>query len=195
MNDVPRIETRRFLLTVAGPDAAKRYAAYAVENDAHLAPWEPPRPDGYFTEIYWQRRLQKNREEAARDASLRLGIFPRDEPRGPLLGHANFSQIIRGGFQSCFLGYSLAERSVGKGVMTEALAAALPYVFEDMGLHRVQANYVPTNERSGRLLRKLGFVVEGYARDYLFIGGAWRDHVLTALTNARYGDRIPTDRR
>lgn len=45
------------------------------------------------------------------------------------------------------------------------------------------ANYVPTNERSGRLLRRLGFTVEGYARDYLFIDGAWRDHVLTSLTN------------
>jgi ribosomal-protein-alanine N-acetyltransferase len=50
------------------------------------------------------------------------------------------------------------------------------------------ANYVPTNERSGRLLRRLGFVVEGYARDYLFIGGRFQDHVLTALTNGALGD-------
>jgi ribosomal-protein-alanine N-acetyltransferase len=69
--------------------------------------------------------------------------------------------------------------------MREALAALLPYVFDELGMHRVQANYQPVNERSARLLRCLGFVVEGYARDYLFIAGAWRDHVLTSITDPR----------
>ena len=69
-----------------------------------------------------------------------------------------------------------------KGLMAEALERALRHVFEELELHRVEANYQPTNERSGRLLRRLGFVVEGYSRDYLFIDGAWRDHVRTALT-------------
>jgi ribosomal-protein-alanine N-acetyltransferase len=56
-------------------------------------------------------------------------------------------------------------------------------LFGELGFHRIMANYLPHNERSGRLLRRLGFVVEGYARDYLYIHGAWRDHILTALTN------------
>ncbi len=68
-------------------------------------------------------------------------------------------------------------------MMSEALSRAIPFVFDAFRLHRIQANYVPTNERSGRVLRELGFVVEGYARDYLFVGGRWRDHVLTALIN------------
>ena len=119
----------------------------------------------------------------ARDLSLRLALFRRGDPEGPVLGHVNFSQIVRGAAQSCFLGYSLDRRCVGRGIMTEALGAAIPLVFGQLKLHRIQANYVPTNERSGRVLRRLGFVVEGYARDYLFIGGAWRDHVLTARTN------------
>lgn len=181
--DVPIIETERLLLTLGAPETAARYAAFAVENEKHLGPWEPPRPEGYFTEGYWYRRLERSRDELARDASLRLGIFRRIDPEGPLLGHVNFSQIIRGGAQSCYLGYSLDRRCVGRGMMTEALKGAIPYVFEQLKLHRIQANYIPTNERSGRVLRQLGFVVEGYARDYLFIGGDWRDHVLTSLTN------------
>lgn len=54
------------------------------------------------------------------------------------------------------------------------------FAFEALGLHRVMANYQPANERSGRFLRRLGFVPEGYARDYLYINGMWRDHILTS---------------
>ena len=179
----PIIETERLLLTIPEPHAAARVATYAVENEARLAKWEPPRPEGYFTEGYWYRRLERNFDELAHDVSLRLGIFRRNDPEGPLLGHVNFNQIQRGGFQACTLGYSLDRRCEGRGMMTEALTAAVPYVFGELKLHRIQANYIPSNERSGRVLRRLGFVVEGYARDYLFIGGAWRDHLLTALTN------------
>jgi ribosomal-protein-alanine N-acetyltransferase len=73
--------------------------------------------------------------------------------------------------------------------MSEALRAGIAYVFETLGFHRIQANHLPANERSARLLRRLGFSVEGYARDYLYINGAWRDHVLTSLTSPR--PRVP----
>jgi len=182
--EVPMLTTARLLVTVGAPETAARYAAYAVDNEEHLARWEPPRPDGYFTEGYWYRRLERNRDELARETSCRLALFRLGDPEGPVLGHCNFTQIVRGGFQACFLGYSLDRRCVGRGMMTEALSAAIPFVFDRLRLHRIQANYVPTNERSGRVLRGLGFVVEGYARDYLFVGGRWRDHVLTSLTNS-----------
>jgi len=58
-----------------------------------------------------------------------------------------------------------------------------------MNLHRIMANYVPTNERSASVLKKLGFQVEGYARDYLYLNGKWRDHILTSLTNKDWQDR------
>jgi ribosomal-protein-alanine N-acetyltransferase len=84
---------------------------------------------------------------------------------------------------ACTLGYSLAEEAQGKGLMHEALTVALRHTLENLKMHRVQANYMPINERSARLLRRLGFQVEGYARDYIFINGAWRDHILTSLIN------------
>ena len=73
--------------------------------------------------------------------------------------------------------------------MYEALTAAIDYVFTDLKLHRIMANYIPVNERSARLLRRLGFTVEGYARDYLFIAGEWRDHILTSLTNDKMSEK------
>jgi len=112
-------------------------------------------------------------------------VRAKEAPRGAVLGVANFSNVVWGPFCACFLGYHLDARWEGRGVMCEALTAALAYVFHDLGLHRVMANHLPENVRSARLLRRLGFVPEGYARDYLFIDGAWRDHVLTALTNPR----------
>jgi [ribosomal protein S5]-alanine N-acetyltransferase len=180
---VPVLETDRLVLTPGPPEAAPLYLAYAVENDDRLAPLEPPRPPGYFTEAYWRRRLEQNHEELERDVSCRMGIFYRSDPGVRLAGHANFSNFIRGGAQTCMLGYSLDRLAVGHGIMTEALTAAIELAFGPLRFHRIQANYIPTNERSARVLRRLGFAVEGYARDYIFLGGAWRDHILTARLN------------
>ncbi len=66
--------------------------------------------------------------------------------------------------------------------MTEALLVATRWAFKELRLHRIMANYQPRNERSGRLLERLGFVREGLAHQYLFIDGEWKDHVLTSLT-------------
>jgi len=183
MQLVPVLETKRLVLTIPPPSAAPRLLGFAIENDAHLARWEPPHPDGFFTESFWRRRLDRSREELARGESLRFTIADRNDPDGPILGHCNFNQIVRGAFQACYLGYSVDHRWQGKGIMFEALERATAFIFGPMRLHRIMANYIPTKERSGRLLRRLGFQVEGYARDYLFIHDAWRDHVLTSLTN------------
>ena len=116
---------------------------------------------------------------------MQLAIFERGQLEGRVLGVCNFTAFIRSAFHACYLGYSIGQRYEGRGLMYEALAAAINYTFENLRLHRVMANYVPTNERSGRVLRRLGFTVEGYARDYLLVGGQWRDHILTSLTNTR----------
>ncbi len=84
------------------------------------------------------------------------------------------------------LGFGLDHRLEGQGFMHEALRAAIDHVFDALSIHRIQANHQPQNLRSAALLRRLGFVVEGYARDYLRLDGAWRDHVLCSLTNPRW---------
>lgn len=181
---MPIIETERLLLTIPDTGAAPRMLAYVEENREHFARWAPPEPAGYYTEEYWREHLQRARSEFEQGLSLRLVFFFRDDGQGAVVGDCNFTNIARGPFQACYLGYKIGRRAEGQGLMREALAAAINYVFEELRLHRIMANYVPTNERSGRLLRRLGFTVEGYARDYLVVGGAWRDHILTSLTNA-----------
>ena len=178
-----RLESERLALTLPGPEEAGEVLAFYQANQQHHEPWDPPRPSGFYSEAYWRAQLQAARKEFEADVSLRLFLRHRDDPQGKVIGSANFTSFSRGPFQACRLGYSLDEGAVGHGYMTEGLRRALSYVFDDLGLHRVEANYIPVNERSGRVLRRLGFVVNGYARDYLFINGAWRDHVLTSLTN------------
>ena len=182
-NEIPAIKTKRLLLTLPPVEAAPRMLSYVKANRKHFAPWSPPDPPNFYTEEFWRERFHAARDEFRRGLSMKLVLFERKHPAGAIIGDCNFNNIIRGPFQACFLGYRLDHRAVGQGLMYEGLKGAIAYAFERLKLHRIMANYLPVNERSGRLLRRLGFTVEGYARDYLFIAGDWRDHVLTALTN------------
>lgn len=180
------LETPRLVLTMPGPSEAGRMVDYFQRNHDHLAPWEPVRTREFYTEDFWRAQLEESRRELADDRSLRLVMFPKDDARWPAIGVINFTGIIRGAFHACLLGYSIDAQRQGQALMREALEAALRHAFDELRLHRIMANYQPTNLRSARLLRRLGFVTEGYAQSYLFIDGAWRDHVLTALTNTRW---------
>ncbi len=175
-----RIETARLVLTVPGVEAAPAIAGFYRENMPFLNAYNPSSVD-WSDEEQARARLERGRAELGLDQSLRLFVFQRGG--GRVIGRVAFAQIVRGPLQACVLGYGLGERDQGQGFMTEALRAAIDFVWDELRLHRIEASYAPANERSGRVLRRLGFAVEGFARDYLFIDGAWRDHVRTALTN------------
>ncbi len=186
---IPYIETERLLLTIPAEDAAPRMLAFAEENREHLTRWQPPEPNGLYTENFWRDYLKRSLEDFVQDRAMKLVLFEKERPQGAVIGECNYSNFVRGPFQACYLGYKIDYRAEGRGLMREALTASISYAFETLRLHRIMANYIPTNERSGRLLRRLGFTVEGYARDYLLIDGEWRDHVLTSLTNTKLTPR------
>ena len=96
------------------------------------------------------------------------------------------SNLQRGVAMSCSLGYWIGQPHARQGYMSEALRRLLPFVFETLGLHRIEAACLPTNVASRGLLQKIGFREEGYARGYLRINGAWHDHVLFALLAEDY---------
>jgi ribosomal-protein-alanine N-acetyltransferase len=185
MMNAPVIVTDRLTLRLAAPADIPALLRYFTENADYLAPTSPLLPPEFFTERYWHAQVARNREEFAAGRSVRMFLFPNDAPE-TVVGNLSLNTIVRGAAHSCDLGYSLAEDRQGQGLMSEAVAAAIRYAFEELRLHRVKAAYLPTNERSGRLLRRLGFVVEGYARDYLLIQGEWRDQVLVGLVNPRW---------
>ncbi len=178
----PSIGTDRFELRLATESDVPQILAYRLENADYLAPFEPTRAADHFTAAFWLRQVEIDRQQFEAGLGVKLFMFERG-PEPSVLGLVSFSNIIRGAFQSCFLGYALAERQQGKGLMTEALRLGIAYMFDEMHLHRISANYLPHNTRSAELLRRLGFTVEGTAKDYLRIEGRWQDHVLTSLLN------------
>ncbi len=179
---LPILETERLLLKPMQPGMEQAMIDFLSENVAHFAPWDPPIPPDEYSLKRWELLCTQSAAEFASGAGMRFILFPHDDPSHPI-GIANYSQISRGPFQACFLGYKIARAHQGQGLMREALQAGNRYMFHEAGLHRIHANYIPANIRSGQLLARLGFVIEGYAKQYLFINGAWQDHVLTSLTN------------
>jgi ribosomal-protein-alanine N-acetyltransferase len=184
------LTTERLHLAMLPPDAAGRVLAYHQVNEEHLGPVSPARPPTFFTLMYWRTRLAQDREDLRHDVALRLYLLPREQPltSAPVIGTVSFTNIRRGPLQATELGYGLDFRYQAKGLMTEALRTACTHAFEALGLHRIQASHLPENLRSAAVLRRLGFAVEGYARDYLLINGLWRDHVLTGLVAPREPD-------
>lgn len=183
---MPVLTTARLLIAIPGAQAAAAEARFYLENIEHLAPWEPPITAEHFDEVARARHLEANRLLAAEGTSYRFSIFERERgAHGPVLGHINLHHVVRGFFLASTLGYNLSRDAQGHGYMTEACKAVIAFAFDDLGLHRLMANHMPQNKRSAAVLQGLGFTVEGMAKDYLFLAGAWRDHVLTALTSPR----------
>ena len=149
------------------------------QSRAFLTPWEPVWPADDLTRPSFRYRVKRHAEEMARDEAYSFFIFR--ESDDVLLGGLSFGYVRRGVSQSASLGYWMGEPYAGKGYMTRAVRLACAYIFEKQGLHRIEAACLPTNEPSKRLLTRVGFHQEGYARSYLNINGEWRDHLLFAL--------------
>lgn len=184
---LPELHTQRLVVALARPGMQGAMVRFLERNFAsHLAPWSPPAAAGFFTEPFWRERLALAVDEFHADRAVRFVMREKDDASGDILGTCSYTNIVRGAFHACHLGYQIARSHEGRGLMSEALRAANAYMFDTMRLHRIMANYRPENSRSARVLERLGFVREGLARDYLFIDGAWRDHVLTSLTNPAF---------
>lgn len=180
-----RLRTARLLIRDLPPRAGRITARFHDENRHFHARWEPEHTAEFFT-VHEQRRLLRARRRAS-DA-LHLWVFELPHtglwwtvPESPVVGSISLSSIIGGPFQSCFLGYMLDSRFTRRGYMREALGAVITHAFSVIGLHRLEANIMPSNERSLSLAHGLGFTDEGLARRYLKIAGRWEDHLHTVL--------------
>jgi len=179
-------DTPRLLLRASDPAMSRAALDFVARNRAYFAPWDPPTPDGFFSVRGQRERLLKSRRAFAAGDAFRYWLFTRDDP-GRIVGQVHVFSISRGAFHSAMLGYQLDQALQGSGFMHEALRAVVGEMFgERVHLHRVQAAHLPENRRSAAVLARLGFQPEGLAKNYLFINGQWRDHVINALLNPQF---------
>lgn len=186
---IPILFSERLVLTLPAPEEVDAVVDYYVRNREHVANSQALMPDAFYTTHHWRDRLLKNQEAYLEDQALNLFVFIRkgeSEYEKRVIGSVNFTSIIRRAAQFCYLGYSIDKDCQGQGYMTEAAGRGIDFAFNEMNVHRIMANFVPSNLKSAAVLNRLGFVVEGYARDYLCLNGTWQDHVMTSLTNQNW---------
>lgn len=176
------IETQRLILRLPLIADVPEVIRYYGENRAHIQAFSPTFAPDFLDQGTWLEQVRARMSEFAAGESFRAFLFDRQAPVR-VLGNITLTQVYRGSFQSCVLGYSLAAGEQGKGLMTEAVGGVVSFAFGAWKLHRVAASYMPGNSRSAAVLRRCAFQVEGHAPAYLFINGRWEDHVLTSITN------------
>ncbi len=154
---------------------------FYVKNAAHLCLWEPLRENGYHSIDSWMARLKMR--EVEQSAGHALYFISYTSKYNEIIGVCSLTNIVKGPFQACNIGYAISKQYEGSGLMKKLCSHVIEYAFEEVNLNRVMANYIPRNHRSEALLKSLGFRKEGFAKSYLFINGKWEDHVLTSLIN------------
>jgi len=149
------------------------------ESRAFLSPWEPVWARDELTKGAFRRRLKRYAKESRLDTAYAFFVFRNEDDA--LMGGCTLSNVRRGVTQCCALGYWIGERFARQGYMYDAVKALVPFIFATLGMHRIEAACLPSNQPSINLLAKSGFRQEGRARRYLQINGEWQDHLLFAL--------------
>jgi ribosomal-protein-alanine N-acetyltransferase len=139
-----------------------------------LAPWMPVRGGSYLTAEGQRRSIEEMLAQYEEGTVVPHVILD----GGEVVGRVTLSNLSRASFQSCNLGYWVSEAHNGKGLATAAVREMVRLAFGELGLHRVQAGALPNNVRSRAVLERNGFERFGLARGYLYVTGAWRDHLL-----------------
>jgi ribosomal-protein-alanine N-acetyltransferase len=175
VTEAPAVDIRE--ATVAD---AEDFERLLMANREFLRPFEPARPDWFFTLSGIRGELERAIADREADALYAFGIWERDT--GTLVGRIALANVVRGAWQNATLGYFVGQEWGRRGYATEAVRQVVDFAFGSARLHRVQAAAMPRNIASVRVLEKNQFRFEGRAERYLQINGVWEDHSIYALT-------------
>ena len=164
------------------PPRPADYAEWSVlraSSRDFLQPWEPTWPADDLTRAAFKRRLAAYAHDMERSLAYPFLVFRVEDSR--MVGGITLSNIRRGVAQMGSIGYWVGEPHTRKGYTVAAVQLVTRFAFNRLGLHRVEAACIPTNDGSRAVLARAGFRQEGMALAYLRINGVWRDHLLFGL--------------
>lgn len=170
------MQNEAIILVPADTALAQQVTDYYQRNRKFLERYEPKREEAFFSLEYRQKVLKQETESFRQKTAFRFYIQPTAEP-DKVIGSIGLNNVIWGAFCSAFLGYKLDQEFTGRGFATMAVDMMINYAFQELRLHRIEANVMPKNIASLRVLEKNGFVNEGISKYYLNINGIWEDHV------------------
>jgi ribosomal-protein-alanine N-acetyltransferase len=176
---IPVLRGPRVYLRLPQMTDYSAWSSLRAASRKFLTPWEPLWPPDDLSRSSYRARMKRYARDVQEDLAYPFFIFASEA--NALCGGLTLSNVRRGVSQTATLGYWIGEPYARKGLMTEAVHALMPFVFDHLGLHRLEAACLPHNAASIRLLKACGFTQEGYVRHYLRINGEWHDHLLFAI--------------
>ncbi len=172
-NYIVNLKGKRITLKSFTPDCAEELLEYYIRNKDHLSCYEPTRDNSFYTIEAQKDILFESYKNLMSGTGIDLGIYKDNQ----LIGKIKISNIVYGVFKSGIVGYSLDNEHQGNGYMTEALNLILRYAEDELELHRLEASILTDNSKSRSVLIRCGFKEVGLNEKYLFINGAWRNHI------------------
>lgn len=177
-------ETERLTLMLPSMSLAVQITEFEIRNREFFNNVTSIRDDEYYTLDCQKEIIWKSKEDRNKETNLKYWLILKDSNQ--LVGFIAFNNIVRGPFQSCFLSYSMDHKMINQGLMTEAVGKGIQILFDDLKLHRIEANIMPGNTASLKVVSKFNFVNEGLSKKYLYINGKWEDHIHMVLLNENY---------
>jgi ribosomal-protein-alanine N-acetyltransferase len=181
-----RINSKRIYIRRLEMDDLHLLLDLRVRNREFFQPFEPLTPDSHYTIEGHREILEKIQSNWENRSGYGFGIFLNSNCQ--LIGRVNLSNVVRGAWESCTMGYFLDEIYNGQGFTTEAVHLAIGFAFGPAELHRVQAAAMPRNVGSIQVLEKVGFRYDGFSEYYLKINGIWEHHNLYSITREHWNE-------
>lgn len=179
------LETERLILKFANPVMTNQVLDFYERNAEFLEPFEALHSKDFYTLKFQEKTLAAEQINAITQNGVRFYIYLKNDNE-KIIGSISLTNIIRGNFQSAFMGYKMDKNYINNGYMTEAVKSVCGFAFGFLHLHRIEANVMPRNIRSQKVLEKNGFTKEGLSEKYLHINGIWEDHTHFALINENF---------
>lgn len=176
------LQTERLILRPSSTALTDAVLAFLQKNKHTHTRFEPIYGEEYYTFAKQQALLAQDSFAAAESSRFRFWLCRKEAPE-EVIGTVALNNIVYGVFQSCHVGYRCGAEHRRKGYTTEAVRALCTFAFAELHLHRLEANIMPENTASFKVVKKLGFVEEGLAKNYLKINGQWEDHMHMVLFN------------